>query len=60
MATSMILGEIKLDVILQGKTIHESFTLEGMWGGKTTSQWYSNCVKKTFLQKKMEEGTDQK
>lgn len=48
MASTMVLGKIRLDVILTGDVVHKSFTLEGIWSGKTTSQWYSDCVKATF------------
>lgn len=48
-ATAMLFDEIRLDVILEGDTIYSSSLFRGMWGGKTTSQWYSNCVEETPL-----------
>lgn len=44
LATAIIFGEIKLDVILVGDTVHCSLILRGMWNGKTTSQWFTDCI----------------
>lgn len=47
LATVMMLDEIKLDIILSGDIVDSSFILKGMWEGKTTSQWYADCIQKT-------------
>jgi hypothetical protein len=44
LATAIIFEEIKLDVILVGDTVHRSLILRGMWNGKTTSQWFTDCI----------------
>lgn len=45
LATIMKFNEIILDVILDGEKIHESLKVQGMWSGKTTSEWYSDCIR---------------
>jgi hypothetical protein len=47
-ASTMILGKIRIDIVLTDDVVHKSFTLEGIWNGKTTSQWYSDCIKATY------------
>ena len=48
LASTMILGKIRVDIVLADDVVHESITLEGIWNGKTTSQWYSDCIKATY------------
>jgi hypothetical protein len=47
-ASTMNLGKIRVDIVLTDDTVHKSFMLEGIWNGKTTSQWYSDCIKATY------------
>jgi len=44
LATAMMFEKIRLDVVLTADKIYGSFFLRGMWTGKTTSQWYSDCI----------------
>jgi hypothetical protein len=44
LATAMIFEKVRLDVMLTVDKNYESFFLRGMWTGKTTSQWYSDCI----------------
>lgn len=45
LATAMKFNNIVLDIILNGETVHKSLKVQGMWSGKTTSEWYSDSVK---------------
>jgi hypothetical protein len=48
LATAIVHEKIRVDVILKGDIVDYSYVLEGIWNGKTTSQWYSDCVKTTL------------
>lgn len=43
-ASAIIFGSVRLDVILTEGKVHESHTIRGIWEGKTPSQWYSDTV----------------
>ena len=49
LATAIVYEKIRVDVILKGDVVGYSYVFEGVWNGKTTSQWYSDCVKVTLI-----------
>jgi hypothetical protein len=49
LATAIVHEKIRVDVIVKEDIVAYSYVFEGVWSGKTTSQWYSDCVKVTLI-----------
>jgi hypothetical protein len=43
-ASAIIFGKIKLEMFLKEDKPFRQLTLEGIWTGKTTSEWYSDSL----------------
>jgi len=51
-ANAVIFGKIKIDFIESNGDAEDSFVIEGVWKGKTTSEWYSDCLRVDWLSAK--------
>jgi hypothetical protein len=47
LATAIKFNDVQLDIILTGDDVFQSYNLQAMWSGKTTSEWYSDSISVT-------------
>jgi hypothetical protein len=45
LANAVIFGKIEVELLSRDQLLEDSYCLEGIWEGKTTSQWYSDSIK---------------
>lgn len=45
MANAVVFGKIKIELLDGNGTLKGSHIIESVWNGKTTAEWYSDCLR---------------
>jgi hypothetical protein len=45
MANAVIFEKVRIELLSRENVPVDSYSLAGMWEGKTTSEWYSDSIK---------------